>query len=162
MGERRYASDLHRARKTATHHRHGFTLIELGVTIAIAALVMGAVAFSISNIRRADLNKTSGIIAASMRYLYNLAVINRTTYRLVIDLDEGKFWGEELASDDPCDRYLPDAQEEGIDLSRAEKRKKKRRGVADEKAEASAKKRISNRAGTRRPSPDLRNTESRE
>jgi general secretion pathway protein H len=85
----------------------GFTLIELGVSIVIIAMMATAVVVSVSNIRRADLKKSSGIMAGSMRYLYNLAVINRRPYRLVIDIGDGKFWGEELASNDPCDRYLP-------------------------------------------------------
>ena len=76
------------------------------MTIAILSTVLVVVAISIGNIRRADLKKTSGIMAASMRYLSNLAVINRTTYRLVIDMDSDTFWGEELQGDNPCDRYV--------------------------------------------------------
>ena len=71
--------------------RRGFTLIELSVTVAIIALIIGLVTVSITNIRKADLTKSSGVLSAAMRYLYNLAVINRTPYRLVIDLDEGNF-----------------------------------------------------------------------
>ena len=99
-----------RRQPVAPPTNRGFTLIELGVTLAIIAMVVGLVAISIANIRRAELRQTSGIMAAAMRYIYNLAVINQTPYRLVIDMDESVFWAEELDSDDPCQRYLPDEE----------------------------------------------------
>ncbi|MCB9727312.1 MAG: prepilin-type N-terminal cleavage/methylation domain-containing protein [Deltaproteobacteria bacterium] len=89
----------------------GFTLIELAVTLTILVLVIGLVTMSIANIRRADLKASGGMLAAAMRYTYNLAVINGTPYRLVLDLNEGAFWGEELQTDDPCARYLPEEGE---------------------------------------------------
>jgi len=90
----------------------GFTLIELVVSMAIGLLVISLVTMAITNIRRADLKASSGMMAGAMRYLYNLAVINNTPYRLVIDMDAGKFWGEEMDTDDPCKRYLPAPGEE--------------------------------------------------
>lgn len=92
--------------------RRGFTLIELVVVLAIVAMVTGLVTISIANIRRADLKSAGGMMAAAMRYLYNLAVINNAPYRLVIDLEGGAFWGEELDTEDPCARYLPEVGEE--------------------------------------------------
>lgn len=86
----------------------GYTLIELVVVIAIVGVAVTLVGIAIGNIRRADLKATVGKVSASMRYLHNLAIINNTPYRLVIDMDEGKFWGEKLQSDDPCARFLPD------------------------------------------------------
>jgi general secretion pathway protein H len=65
-------------------------------------------------------------MSSAMRYLYSLAVINNTPYRLVIDMDAGKFWGEEMETDDPCKRYLPAA---GDGLLGAEEQ---RMGVAGE------------------------------
>ena len=90
----------------------GFTLIELIVSITIAMLVIGLVTMAITNIRRADLKKSSGMMSSAMRYLYNLAVINNTPYRLVIDMEKGSFWGEAMETDDPCKRYLPSEGEE--------------------------------------------------
>lgn len=104
--------------------QRGFTLIELSVAIVIMIIAVVLVGVSISNIRRADLKSASGMIAGSMRYLYNLAIINNTPYRLVIDMDQRVFWGEELDTDDPCQRYLPEDEDE--DEDRRKSRKKKR------------------------------------
>ena len=90
----------------------GFTLIELIVSISIGLIVMALVTVSINNIRRADLKKSSGMMSSAMRYLYNLAVINNTPYRMVIDMEKGAFWGEAMETDDPCNRYLPAEDEE--------------------------------------------------
>lgn len=96
----------------------GFTLIELIVSITLGAIVIGLITVSINNIRRADLKKSSGMMSSAMRYLYNLAVINNTPYRMVIDMEKGAFWGEALETDDPCNRYLP---EEGEGLNEGAK-----------------------------------------
>ena len=90
----------------------GFTLIELMVSITISLIVIGLITVSINNIRRADLKKSSGMMSSAMRYLYNLAVINNTPYRMVIDMEKGAFWGEAMETDDPCNRYLPAEGEE--------------------------------------------------
>lgn len=89
----------------------GFTLIELAVTLTIMVLTISLVTMSITNIRRADLKASGGMLAAAMRYTYNLAIINGTPYRLVLDLGTSEFWGEELQTDDPCARYLPEEGE---------------------------------------------------
>ena len=75
--------------------RRGFTLIELIVVIAIGSILVGSVTVAIANIRTADLKSATGMMAGAMRYMYNLAVINNRPYRLVIDMDESTFWGEE-------------------------------------------------------------------
>ena len=81
--------------------------------MALAAIVVGGIGVSIVNIRKADLKAASGMMGGAMRYMYNLAVINNTPYRLVIDMDESAFWGEELQTDDPCARFLPLEGEDG-------------------------------------------------
>ena len=98
--------------KRALRGARGFTLIELIVSITIGLIVIALITVSINNIRRADLKKSSGMMSSAMRYLYNLAVINNTPYRMVIDMDKGAFWGEALETDDPCNRYLPEEGEE--------------------------------------------------
>ena len=76
--------------------------------IAIGSILVGSVTVAIANIRTADLKSATGMMAGAMRYMYNLAVINNRPYRLVIDMDESKFWGEELQTEDPCARFLPE------------------------------------------------------
>ncbi len=98
--------------RAAISGQRGFTLIELSVAIVIIIMAMTLIGFSIANIRKADLKASSGMMAGAMRYLYNLAIINNTPYRLVVDMDEGVFWGEELQTDDPCQRYLPESDDE--------------------------------------------------
>jgi general secretion pathway protein H len=88
--------------------RRGFTLIELIVVIAIGAIMIGSMTVAIGNIRKADLKSATGMMAGAMRYMYNLAVINNRPYRLVIDMNESIFWGEELETDNPCARFLPE------------------------------------------------------
>lgn len=100
--------------------RRGFTLIELIVVIAIGSILVGSVTVAIANIRTADLKSATGMMAGAMRYMYNLAVINNRPYRLVIDMDESTFWGEELQTDDPCARFLP----EGDPVAEASDREK--------------------------------------
>lgn len=100
--------------------RRGFTLIELIVVIAIGSILAGSMTIAIANIRKADLKSATGMMAGAMRYMYNLAVINNRPYRLVIDMDESVFWGEELETDDPCARFLP----EGDPVAEASDREK--------------------------------------
>lgn len=118
---------------TPAKHARGFTLIELVVTLAIVMIVLTLVTVAITNIRRADLKASSGMLSSSMRYLYNLAVINNRPYRLVLDLDEGLFWGEELETDDPCARYLP---EEGDEVADRKKERDEEQSADDEALEA--------------------------
>ncbi len=90
--------------------RRGMTLIEITVALAIVAIVTAAVIVSLSNVRQAQLSEAAGTMSGMMRYLYNLAVVNHRPYRMVIDMDERKYWGEALQSEDPCALY--EAQKE--------------------------------------------------
>jgi len=84
----------------------GFTLIELVVVMAVVAVVTSAVAIGIGNIRGASVQAETGKLTLSIRYLYNLSVLNGKNYRLVIDMDSGSYWGEEQSSRDPCKAFL--------------------------------------------------------
>lgn len=89
----------------------GYTILELSVVLVIVMLVTGVVVVGVSNVRKADLSSSCAKISASIRYLYDLAVINNKGYKLVIDINEGKYWGEE-ASKGYCDDYLLPSEEE--------------------------------------------------
>ena len=94
--------------------QRGMTLIELMVVIAIMAILIAAGAVGIAAIRGADIDATGKVVAGAMTYLSSRAVHDNKTYRLVIDMNERRFWSEATNDDDPCSRYLPDEAEAGV------------------------------------------------
>ena len=94
------------------------TLIEVIVVIAVMAVVIGALAVSFGAFSDARLNSTAGTMRGAMRYLYNLAVVNNRPYRLVVDMDNRRYWGESLMENDPCKWFLEEPDEEKIRRSK--------------------------------------------
>jgi general secretion pathway protein H len=76
----------------------GYTLIELAAVIGIVLIISVAAFAAIQSVRKADISTSAGRMAASIRYLYDLAVLNNRPYRLVVDLADNSYWGE-LAED---------------------------------------------------------------
>lgn len=109
----------------------GFTIVELLATIVIILVVAIAVTIGIANIQRADLPAQAGKIAAAVRYLYNLSVINNQSYRLVIDLKSGEYWGEELPAESPCDVFLLDSEGDPREAAKIARQKDKKKGRGD-------------------------------
>lgn len=102
----------------------GFTLIELVVVMAVIAVVTTSVVVGIGNIRGASVQTEAGKLALTIRYLYNLSVLNGKNYRLVVDIAGGTYWGEEQASRDPCKSYLlpgEDGLEDNLDVGKGDK-----------------------------------------
>lgn len=127
---------VHEAR--ACRPAGGFTLIELLATIVIILVITVAVTIAIGNIQRADLPAQSGKLAAAVRYLYNLAVINNQSYRLVIDLGAREYWGEELPAESPCDVFLLESEGDPKAAAKlqTQKGKKRKKGDGDEEEAA--------------------------
>ncbi|MCA9513712.1 MAG: prepilin-type N-terminal cleavage/methylation domain-containing protein [Myxococcales bacterium] len=98
--------------------RRGLTLIELMVVMGIIAIMIGIGALGIASIRAADVSATADTLAGAMRYVYTLAVHQNRTYRIVIDMDERRFYTEVAKTDDPCARYIPNANSEEDEKSR--------------------------------------------
>ncbi len=88
------------------------TLIEVIVVIAVMAVVIGALAVSFGAFTDAKLSSTAGTMKGAMRYLYNLAIVNNRPYRLVVDMDSRRYWGEALMENDPCKWFLEEPDEE--------------------------------------------------
>ena len=111
--------------------RGGFTIVELLATIVIILVIATAVTIGIGNIQRADLPAQAGKIAAAVRYLYNLSVINNQSYRLVIDLKSGEYWGEEMPSESPCEVFLVETEGDPKAAAKLERQKGKKRKKGD-------------------------------
>jgi len=79
--------------------RGGFTVIELMVAVLLMVIVIGGVVVGVAGTRRASLSATASTLDSAVRYLYQLAAINGRPYRLVVDMESGAWWGEELDID---------------------------------------------------------------
>jgi general secretion pathway protein H len=94
----------------------GFTLIELMVSIALAAVMTAIVIVTVGQVEFARLTTDASRVAGAVRYLQNLAVMNNAYYRLVIDLSNGRYVGEEIQlADSHCAVFkrVDDEDEEG-------------------------------------------------
>lgn len=70
------------------------TLIEIGVTLGVIALMLAVAVPALSAVTRAQLRQRSGQLAGAVRSLYGAAAIAGHTCRLVFDLDAGAYWSE--------------------------------------------------------------------
>lgn len=72
----------------------GYTLIELSAVLAIAIVLIVAGIGTLRSVRKADISTAASRLSASVRYLYDLAVVTNRPYRLVVDLASNAYWGE--------------------------------------------------------------------
>ncbi len=70
------------------------TLIEIGVALAVAGLMLAIAIPALSAVTRAQLRQRSGQLAGGIRALYGSAAIGGRTCRLVLDLDANAYWSE--------------------------------------------------------------------
>jgi general secretion pathway protein H len=70
------------------------TLIEIGVTLGVLALMLAVAIPALSAVTRAQLRQKSGQLAGAIRSLYGAAAISGHTCRMVFDLDAGTYWSE--------------------------------------------------------------------
>lgn len=72
----------------------GFTLIELGITIAILALVAMIVVPSVEAAFGVKTREEAGALAGAIRAMYAESALSGRTCRLVFDLENGAYWPE--------------------------------------------------------------------
>lgn len=74
----------------------GFTLIEIGIVVAIIGLIALMAFPTFGGITRVKMKTSARKLTGTVNFLYSLSALNRKTYRLAIDVDEGRYWSEIL------------------------------------------------------------------
>ena len=90
-------------RQRRIHSASRFTLIEILVVLVIVALISGMSIRGLRALAKSDLRASTSRLSGAMRYLFDRASATGKYHRLVIDVDEGRYWAE--VSDDRF--YLP-------------------------------------------------------
>ena len=75
-------------------HMLGFTLLELLITIAIAAGLIGIAASTFTQVSNTELRVQSNRVATALRHSFGYAVSHGKYLRAVFDLENNSFWVE--------------------------------------------------------------------
>ena len=70
------------------------TLVEIGIALAVAGLMLAVTVPALSAVTRAQLRQRTGQLAGGIRSLYGSAAMAGHTCRLVLDLDANAYWSE--------------------------------------------------------------------
>jgi general secretion pathway protein H len=117
---------------SARRASHGFTLIEVMVALMVVALIATIGVKGFRTVTKGNLREGSAHMAGAIRFLFDRASITGKYHRLVIDLNEGRYWAE--VSDDRF--YAPNQaeseperqkREEKEDAAEEEERKRQER-----------------------------------
>ncbi len=74
----------------------GFTLIEVAVVLFLVTALFLLVVPAFRALGDLEIKSSSRRLVLLVRYLYNEAVFKNATYRLVFDVDGGRYWVERL------------------------------------------------------------------
>ena len=96
------------------------TLIELGVVLCIAALLVAVAIPAFSVVTRAQLRSKAGEMAGAIRAMYGYSAVEGKSCRMVFDLDQGAFWPECAKAAVRLSRERERAQDGARVLSREE------------------------------------------
>ena len=113
---------------TSTHQRdlvgsarrpsQGFTLIEVIVALMVVALIATIGVKGFRTVTKGSLREGSAHMSGAIRFLFARASITGKYHRLVIDLNEGRYWAE--VSDDRF--YAPNQAESEPDRQKREEK----------------------------------------
>jgi len=96
----------------------GFTLIEILAVLAVIALIMGSAVRGFRSLAKSDLRTSAAKMSGAVRYLFDRASTTGKHHRLVLDLNDGRYWPE--VSDDKF--YSPHEAETADQLRRREEK----------------------------------------
>lgn len=74
--------------------RHGFTLIEMMIAMAIAAIVMATAVAGINSVTNANLHSGAVHLTGEFKFNYDRAIMRGRTQRLALDIDKNVYWSE--------------------------------------------------------------------
>lgn len=83
--------------------KNGFTLLEILIVLVIIGLISGMSIRGLRSLAKTDLRTNTSRMSGAVRYLFDRASTTGKYHRLVIDVDEGRYWAE--VSDDRF--YIP-------------------------------------------------------
>ena len=102
--------------RSARRRSQGFTLIEVMVALMVVALIATIGVKGFRTVTKGSLREGSAHMSGAIRFLFDRASITGKYHRLVIDLNEGRYWAE--VSDDRF--YAPNQAESESDRQKRE------------------------------------------
>jgi general secretion pathway protein H len=120
---------------SAGRRSQGFTLIEVMVAMMVIALIATIGVKGFRTVTKGNLREGSAHMSGAIRFLFDRASITGKYHRLVIDLNEGRYWAE--VSDD---RFFAPNQAESEPERR--KREEKEDAVEDEERKRQEKQQL--------------------
>jgi general secretion pathway protein H len=110
---------------TSRARNHGFTLIELVITISLMVMIMAMVVPSVSNITGINLKTSASRLAGAIRFTYDLAARKNSSFRVVFDLDENTYWVESSSEKFLLDRQKTEVSDGELQPPDEEKRSRR-------------------------------------
>ncbi|HVV48834.1 MAG TPA: prepilin-type N-terminal cleavage/methylation domain-containing protein [Polyangia bacterium] len=104
------------AARAARGRAAGFTLIEVMIAVGVLALVATIGVKGFRTVTKSNLRSSASHLSGAIRFLFDRASVTGKYHRLVIDLNEGKYWAE--VSDDKF--YAPNQAESVADRQKRE------------------------------------------